>query len=64
MRMRSRNGCVILAVCTFAYTFYRSVHVAIEMHAHPMPVVLKQVYGAGSLATFKGDIGPAYEYEL
>ena len=27
---------------------------------HPIPIVLKQVYGADSLATPKGGIGPAY----
>ena len=47
-----------LAVC-IRVTF-RSVHVVIEMHTHPIPVLVKQVYGTGSLATLKGGIGPAY----
>ena len=31
-------------------------------NAHPIQVGLKQVYGAGSLTTLKGDIWPAYEF--
>ena len=47
----------------FPVTF-RSVLVAIqnsnEMLMHPIPAVLKQAYGVGSLATLKGGYGSAY----
>ena len=59
MCMHSRDSCMTLAVCV-RITF-RLVHVAIKTQAHPIPAVLKQVYGADSLATLKGGIGPAYE---
>ena len=37
---------------------FQSVHIAIEtFEMHSLPLVLNQVYGAGSLATFKGDYG-------
>ena len=62
MRMRSRVGWVTLAVCV-RFTL-QSVHVAIEMHTHHILVVLKQVDGAGSLATLKGGLGPGSGYNV
>ena len=44
---------VTVAVCVRIP--FRSVHVAIDMHMQPIPVVLNQVYGAGSLVTLKAD---------
>ena len=53
MCVRSGDSCVTLAVCV--WITFRSVHEAIETHMHPIPVVLNQVYYAGSLRTLKGD---------
>ena len=39
MRMHSCDGCMTLAVCV--RVTLRSVHVVIETHMHPIPVVLK-----------------------
>ena len=57
MRMRSRDGSETLAVGV--RVTFQSVHVAIETHTYPIPV-LKQVDGAGSLVTLKGGLWPAY----
>ena len=58
--------CVTMAVCV-CVTF-RSVHVAIEnanaSHTHTIPVVLNQVYVAGSLVTRKRVYGILNAYAL
>ena len=48
MRVDLGDSCMTLGVC--ARVPFRSVHVAIEMLMHPVPIVLKQVYVAKSLA--------------
>ena len=58
MRMHSRDGCVKVAL-RGCLTF-QLAHVAIETNTHPIFLVLNQVYGAGSLATFKGDCMELY----
>ena len=41
-------------VCSMRYFSIIAIENANESHTHAIPVVLNQVYGAASLATFKG----------
>ena len=55
--------CVTVVVCVT----FQSVHVAIEnanaSHMHAIPVVLNQVQGTSSIATFKGVCGTVWKCE-